>query len=217
MRDHRRLPHGRSRQRCRRRDGVDHQRFERALAELAEQEPHEEIAFCSVARANNSPRTRVRSPLEPAPAIEAMRASAASTSQIVSEGSRRQRRAAHRAPVRSRCRFVPGASRRTDTQLPARFPRVRAWRQAASSAVLALRLPVSATRRDVSASSASSVIRRSYGRLARMRSPARSAKRVRRAMPARRRLDRRFDARAPARNTCAADCGRQGRRPGSSS
>ena len=45
VRDHRRLPHGRRRQRCRRGDGVDHQRFERALAQLAQQEPHEEVAF----------------------------------------------------------------------------------------------------------------------------------------------------------------------------
>ena len=45
VRHHRRLPHRRRRQRCRRRDGVDHQRLERALAELAEQQPHQEVAF----------------------------------------------------------------------------------------------------------------------------------------------------------------------------
>ena len=85
VRDHRRLAHGRRRAARRRRDGVDHQPFERALAQLADQQPREEVVFALRSRARTArTRTRVRSLFEPGPLIEAMRASVASTSAIVS-------------------------------------------------------------------------------------------------------------------------------------
>jgi hypothetical protein len=67
VRNHGGLPYCRRRQRCRRRDGVDHQRFERTLTQLAQQQSREEVAFSSVARAKSSERMRTRSPFEPAP------------------------------------------------------------------------------------------------------------------------------------------------------
>ena len=152
----------------RRRDRVDHHAFERALAQLAEQQPREEVAARARSRARTA-RTGARCarPSSPPPAIDAICVERASTSMSVERRGvairRRRLRVAHQR-VADAASSLPGLAREIgDADLD--FRRARACaRQSASTAVLALRLAVSATRRDVSTSSASSVIRPSYGR-----------------------------------------------------
>ena len=149
VRDHRRLPHRRRRQRCRRRDRVDHQRFERALPKLAEQQPDQEVAFLFGRASEQSARSAcARSSSRSGD--RAMRASAASTSrdrQRRSVGGGSRTRIAHER-VADAASSLPGlAGQIGDADLDLR--RRRASEAGGELGVLALRLGVSATRRDV--------------------------------------------------------------------
>ena len=98
------------------RDRLDHQALERALAQLAEQQPRRgTTAPRRSPRRATPPSSRLRSATEPRPAVAPIAVSAASTSR------KRQRRrvgghvrVAHRGSAHSRCPCAPAASRRRD-------------------------------------------------------------------------------------------------------
>ena len=89
---HRRAPHARGRHACRARDGLDEHAFERALAQLAEEQPDEKVLLVDPWRGSRAVCSRsTRRRVLPGPEDAATSANTPSTSASVSEASIRRR------------------------------------------------------------------------------------------------------------------------------
>ena len=132
VRDHRRLAHRRGRQRRGLRDGVDHQRLQRALAQLAKQQANEKVALVG-GRACEQCGQEGR-----ALRLRARARRGRDTRERGIDIEDRQRRRVdggvglqHRESTHSRCRFVPAAFRRQG--------RRRRWRSRPARACAGIR------------------------------------------------------------------------------